>query len=817
MRKHLTAALIFLALTLILTNPLALHVWNSVEDKQDGLLNTWIVAWVGHALVTDPFNLYNTNIFYPYTNTLAFSEILLPPSLFALPITLATNNPIFGYNLALLAMLWLNAFAMYLFVFDLTRRAEAGWIAGAIYAFNPFNLGNFAQLQLVTLGYLPLALLCLGKLLGSRENSKPVFWQKTGLEFSRGARYAFLFSLFFILQSLSSFYYALLSGFAVGLYLLWWLIAQRADLLNALRRVIVPLAASFALITIVLIPFLLPYFQVQRELGFSRRVEESEPFSASLKQFTEVRAENVLYGKLLAPNPVKRVGGYALDNLFPGLVAIVLAIFGLITSRTPIKTFLVSLLFVSFLLALGPRLYLTSQQATDISLPYRWLYEIFSTLRALRAPVRFDALINFSLAALAGLGAARVLEKFSRKGAEPQRNSFIALGIVAFIGLEYLSLPAANIVTLPVAHEIPEVYKWLAQQPRGVVLELPMMGPNEENELDISTQYFTTYHWQKTPDGYSGFIPPRRGEIAYEMENFPSPRASRLLQILDVQYVITRQTECSEWRGGGTRGDFQPIKPMPSLSGRCIYFVLPAASREPDLEKSLYVPSSVAAGAPFNAYLILRNRSKIPHAVTPTERVRAEARWSDARVEPLTFPLPLVTSSVSVVPIELTAPTRAGNYELRVQANDPLIGQTDTGANVNVGNELARETVLPASVELSQPLQNEYARGETIAVHLTWLPFNKINAYYSASVRLVNAAGDKVANVDRQPIVETLLWRPDTSIKDMFGLEIPRDILTGKYRVEVLMYQANTDESALLLDENFVPQQRIVLGEIAVK
>src|SRR5437868_14636671 len=102
MRRHLTAALIFLVLTLLLTNPLVLHVWNAVEDKQDGLLNTWIVAWVGHALVTDPLHLFNTNIFYPYTNTLAYSEVLLPPSLFALPFTLAGNNPIFGYNLALL-------------------------------------------------------------------------------------------------------------------------------------------------------------------------------------------------------------------------------------------------------------------------------------------------------------------------------------------------------------------------------------------------------------------------------------------------------------------------------------------------------------------------------------------------------------------------------------------------------------------------------------------------------------------------------------------------------------------------------------------
>ena len=801
MRKHLTAALIFLALTLILTNPLVLHVWNSVEDKQDGLLNAWIVAWVGHALVTNPLELFNTNIFYPYTNTLAYSEILLPPSLFALPITLATNNSIFGYNLALLAMLWLNAFGMYLFVFDLTRRVEAGWIAGIVYAFNPFNLGNFAQMQLLTLGFLPLALLFLGKLLRAKERPQGAM-----------LRDVFLFALFFILQSLSSFYYALLSGFAVALYLLWWFVSQRANLFQSLQRVIVPLLASFALIAVVLTPFLVPYFQVQRELGFSRRVQESEPFSASLKQFAEVAPENVLYGKFLAPNPVVRVGGYPLDNLFPGAVAILLATLGLIFSRTRSKTFLVSLLLVSFILALGPRLYLTSQQATDITLPYRWLYEIFPPMRALRAPVRFDALVNFALAGLAGMGAVVLREKFSRQGAKAQ--SLLEFGVVLLIALEYLSFPAARIVPLPVANEIPEVYKWLAQQPNGVVLELPMLGPNENNELDISTQYFSTYHWQKTPDGYSGFIPPRRGEIAYEFRtSYIYPRGLALLQALDVDYLIVP----SDWDNAGIRYPRQ-LQLVNNFGERKVYRVDKPSSNAPDLEKQLYLPSSVEAGAPFNAYLILRNRSRIPHAVKPTDTVQAEARWSENRIESLAFPIPLVTSSVSVVPIRLNAPARVGKYELGIQTLDPLIGAMEIETVVNVGNELAHEVVLPASVKLDEPLSGQIERGKSLRVNLTWLPYNKINAYYSASVRLVNENGDKVANVDRQPMIPTLLWGIDSHVGDNpYAMDIPRDISPGKYRVEVMMYQADTDESALLLDENFVPHQSIVLGEIEVK
>ncbi len=150
---------IFLTLTGVMTNPLVLHLANAVEDKQDALLNTWIIAWVGHALITDPLNLFNTNIFSPYLNTLAYSETLLPQGLFALPFNLAFDNTVLGYNLVLLASFFLAAYAMYLFVFDLTRNRGAGIVAGIIFAFNPYNLGNLAQVQLLSFGWMPLVLL----------------------------------------------------------------------------------------------------------------------------------------------------------------------------------------------------------------------------------------------------------------------------------------------------------------------------------------------------------------------------------------------------------------------------------------------------------------------------------------------------------------------------------------------------------------------------------------------------------------------------------------------------------------------------------
>ena len=847
LKRHLPAALIFLALTAILTNPLILHLWNAVEDKQDALLNTWIIAWVGHAAITDPLNLFNTNIFYPYPNTLAFSEILVPQGLLALPFTLATDNPILGYNLVLFAMLWLNAFAMYLLALDWTGNRTPGWVAGAIYAFSPFNLGNLAQIQLLSLGWMPLAILYLRRVVGRR-----------GLESGVGriVRDAILFAFFFVLQSLSSIYFALLAGFAVVTYLAVAALAQIAGHSQSrpmgsvplpghdpgaidkdsrrrndhssptLRRIasfvcraspglqprIWALLFSLILIGTLLVPFLLPYFEVQRELGFQRSVQDSEQFSANLHQFIEVPPQNVVYGNWLAPNPLKFNGGYPLDNLFPGILALVLAGIGVAARRSRENLFLVILLACAFLLSLGPRLYLTADEVTNLALPYRWLYDFIPLLRALRAPVRFDALIMFALSLLAGIGMAAL------SVGEQQRA--LALAAVGLIAIEYLAVPAANITVLPVASEVSTLYGWLARQPASVVLELPMMGPNAQNQLDISNQYFSTYHWQKTPDGYSGFIPAGRGEIAYEMEDFPNLRAVSLMQALGVRYLVLHNDQFAE-RNKAISQDrleqFSGLVHAQDFGGASVYIVAPTQFDTSQLSKRLYLPQPARAGEPYTAYLILANSSSIPFAVKPTDRIELSARWSDGRTEQISIPIRLVTSEATVVPIRLQAPSRSGRFSLQIEADDSLIGRVRLGGDVQVGEESAQEIVIPAKVELQEALQAEYTRGSYLTVKLDWLALNKIDAYYSVSVRLVDSKGNKVVAVDRQPRVPTLLWTPDDVVPDLFELHLPDNLIPGEYRVELLMYYANSGASVLLLDQNLNPQETFTLGEFQVR
>ncbi|MDE3089735.1 MAG: hypothetical protein KGJ80_10195 [Chloroflexota bacterium] len=802
-----------------MTNPLVLHVASAVEDKQDALLNTWIIGWVGHALITDPLNLFNANIFYPYANTLAFSETMLPQGLFALPFNLAFDNTVLGYNLVLLASFFLAAYAMYLFIFDLTRSRGAAIVAGTIFAFNPYNLGNLAQVQLLSLGWLPLAMMFLRKVTSN--------WRLGNRDWRLEIRDSVLFAFFFSLQALSSFYFAFLAGIAVALYVVWFLIshflashsnlqsfdyAQDKPLISNLYLPLARLVLASAVIALLLVPFFLPYLQVQRDLGFQRKIEESEPFSASLKLYTEVSPQNVLYGNLLAPRPPVSVGGYPLDNLFPGIAAVALAIVGIAATRNRERWFYFSLLAFAFLLSLGPRLFLTPSVGTDITLPYRWLYDALPLMRAFRAPVRFDALVMFALAVLAGFGVQKA-ESTKQKaenvsGFLPTAYCLLLTGIIA---LEYLAVPAANITPAPTGDAIPPYVRWLAQQPQTTILELPMIASEPGKPLDLTAQYLSTYHWQRTPDGYSGFVPPKRGEIAYEMQSFPGERAISLLQALDVQYVIVHGIQPAAARAG----DLQLIQ---QFDGDYVYHVAPRAPDASALSASVYLPYPAAPNAVYFAYLIVPNRTARSFAIKPTDELQVDAQWSDGTTQRVTTAMPLVTSSVSVVRMRLDAPPRAGTYRLELRVTSRATGQWDLSGNVEVKNEEpARQVVLPARIALSAPLKSVYAPGDAVDIDLTWLPLNKIDAYYSASVRVVDARGSKIIAQDRQPATPTLLWTPGVIVPDRFALTLPRDLAPGEYTVQVLMYQADQGIDALLLDEQFVPRLSITLGTFAVK
>ena len=436
--------LLSIVLSLVLTYPLALHPANAVEDRQDALLNVWITAWDGHALLDDPLHLFDANIFHPYPRTLAYSELLLGNALLALPVTAITGNPVLGYNLALLLSFVLSGWGTYLLVLKLTRSPGAGVVAGIIFAFSSYRLTNLAQAQLLITQWLPFALLALHQLLRRPR-----------------LRHVATFVLFFWLQTLSSFYYGILLALMVfGYWILavgYWLRSRSTPADHNGRtapQLRYSLLAACCLLLLIL-PFALPYFQVQRELGFERSLADSEPFSASLRQYLMVPPGSVLYDGRLPSDDTPIAGGYPVDALFPGVVALGLAAWGLVRGQGPRRWFFFFLLLASCILSLGPRLYLAPGQpaALDVALPYAWLYAVVPGFKALRAPARFDVLVTLSLAVLAGCGVA----SFKQQATSGKRALLVFTACFLLLAAESLVWPAAHVEPVPVGDDVPPV------------------------------------------------------------------------------------------------------------------------------------------------------------------------------------------------------------------------------------------------------------------------------------------------------------------------------------------------------------------------
>ena len=65
-------------------------------------LNTWILAWVQHSLLTDPAGLFDANIFYPAPHALTQSEHLLTMAVLTLPLRAFTDNAFALHQLTLM-------------------------------------------------------------------------------------------------------------------------------------------------------------------------------------------------------------------------------------------------------------------------------------------------------------------------------------------------------------------------------------------------------------------------------------------------------------------------------------------------------------------------------------------------------------------------------------------------------------------------------------------------------------------------------------------------------------------------------------------
>jgi hypothetical protein len=527
----------FTAAAVLMTWPQAAHLSSHVPAFDDPLLSIWRLSWIAHALATSPADLMNGNIFYPEPRTLAYTDAVLLQGFIAAPLILLGMPAVTVYNLLVLGSIALSGAAMCLLASRLTGRIHAGVVAGFIYAFVPFRFDHYLHLELHATVFLPLGLWFL-----DRAFEEPRWRDVAG------------FGASMVLQVLSGIYYTvfLATALVIAIPVRCWRLPRERRIVLLRRLAVVAVAAG-----IVVSPYLSVYVQNRGSVG-ERTTWDLRLWSATPVNYLATPADNLLYGR------ASDTLGAPERRLFPGLTALALAAAGVIGWHAR-KTSLLVIGASGFILSLG------------INTPvYAVLREIVFIYRGLRAPARASILVFLAVAALAAYGWAAIL------GRRPRASLAGTTAVLVVLTLEYATL---NHLWLALPARPPDVARWLAAQPRSVVVEFPLPTSDSLDRIhDGLYMYASTFHWQPMLNGYSGFYPQSYIELIERMRGFPSEDTIVYLKQRQVDLILLHGSYMKPDRLGtvaaalAARHDVQPVAEFLGPNGPDLVFRLVRAN-----------------------------------------------------------------------------------------------------------------------------------------------------------------------------------------------------------------------------------------------
>jgi len=489
------ATALYVGVTALLTYPLSIHPGSvSLGADPDVHTFTWTLAWDVHAFVHQPLDIFDANIFYPYANTLAFSENLIGSAFFAAPVIWLTGNPVLAMNAVSLLSCVLCAVGAFVLARRLGLSAAAAVLCGLIFAFSPARFLRFQQIHLTTIQWIPFALASLHSYLehGRRRD----LWIATAL---------------FTLQTLSSGHGAVYLLLAGGGYVVYRLALGTP--IAAWTRV-----RDFGAVgLLLLLPSLLilpPYVRVQREMGLQRSLENWETAPQSF-----LASPTVVHRRLMAAISSVPINDRASAFLFPGYLPLVLAFAALVLFRgSPFRRYILFfglLTLVTTLLSAGPPIGLW---------PYVYYLPGFNFIRI---PSRFFLLAMLGIAVLAAIGFDRLSARW-----RPDHRTAAAVIVGMLLVAEFWT----PLTMQPYQVELPAVDRWLDSQPKPfAIAEVPVRP---------LVRYHSTYmlhsmaHWQRTVHGHSSLLTPLHEQLYDELRTFPDEASITHLRSIGVNYIV---------------------------------------------------------------------------------------------------------------------------------------------------------------------------------------------------------------------------------------------------------------------------------------
>jgi hypothetical protein len=527
-------------LSVVMHWPLVLHLGSDVpKDLGDPLVQSWQVAWDGHALAHQPLHFFQANQFWPLHDTLAFSDALLGYA----PAGLIGSGP--EASVARYDVLFLLAYALafigaYLLARELGLGPVGAAVAGAAFAFAPFRLEQDGHMHIISSGGIPLAL-ALGARGYRLRRPWPVVagfcvaaWQ-VSLGFSLGLPFAYLLAALGALAAIR------------------WLRAGRP---TPARRMVVATAVGALVFVATAVVISLPYQRVQRDNpNIVRSPATIESFSGPPRVFLVAPDENSVWGGATAGlrNGLANVPE---QTLFPGLVTLALAIGGLASGvlTRGMRVGLGLAVLVVSVLALG------FQVSDGLLWPYRIAYAVLPGVDGIRVPGRLVTFSSLGLALLAGAGAEAARRGVARRGqaraAKHTRPVLSAAAPAALAAVAVLALVVEG-RGLPFDPLDDQAQPAVPTSPASFAaipapqLHLPATRPEDNRRYLL----WSTDGFPATVNGRSSLDPIFTAGVIAGVRGFPNPASVRLLQRLGVRSVVLheRRVEDTPWERAAQR------------------------------------------------------------------------------------------------------------------------------------------------------------------------------------------------------------------------------------------------------------------------
>jgi len=664
----------------------ALHGRVGTLEQSDTRLNAWILAWVQHALVAQPFDLFQANILHPAPDVLAGSEHLIGLALPLLPLRLFAGDAIAIHGAALVSSSALLGLGTFLLVRWLSGSLLAALAAGVASLLMPWRMAEIGRVQLFAAHWFPWVwLFALRILLGEARLR------------DRLALCAVL-----TLQLLTSFYldYELCLSLALLAFSAAWLAAVPARAWLRFGTAALPAFALFGLSA-------LPYLERQAR---GEIVVTSEPAPVTLLEAVG------FWARFLSPPADSLFGAWGSSKpayfvpvsvaLLAAAALVVATASGRGGARERRERVAVAGLFgcvaTAFVLCMGSHV---SWGDGQLDLPGGWAARLVPGYDKLRAPHRWSIAIGLAAPVLAGLGLAGFERRLrARLGARfPRSARVVPAGLAALLlaDLPWTGrLPVASLGREP--ERVADLGTALGSLPFGPVLEIPWPA-FAIRTVDLDTQYMlaSTRHWRPLLNGFTAHLPPSFFLLHRIAQGLPSDEALGLLsRLTDLRWIVVHADllgpdERQAWERAAADGRLARAHKGVPVS----IFEVPLRGDTAEWMPALLAPSAThtLAGLPRAPLRLALEAGQLEVEETP--------RFRSLGLAGLPTPIQMRIRNASGVAWPGLDVLRDGLVELRVTFSDPTDGVVEV---TNV--PLDRDIPAAASVGLAPLVRSPRAR-----------------------------------------------------------------------------------------------------------